>query len=190
MSTQEGAHDGERTSSSATALLLIDTQVDLLDGAYEEDAIVARIADLLGRARATGAPVIFMQHDGDAGDSLEPESDGWRIHPDIAPESGERVLRKRTSDSFFETPLDVELHALGVTRLAIVGLRSERCIDTTSRRATTLGYDVTLVSDAHTTCDNSVLTAAQIIAHHNETLDDYGTDDHVVILATAANVAF
>jgi nicotinamidase-related amidase len=57
-----------------------------------------------------------------------------------------------------------------VKKLAICGLQSEFCVDTTTRRALALGYPVILVSDAHSTMNNSVLSAAQITAHHNETL--------------------
>jgi len=59
----------------------------------------------------------------------------------------------------------------------ICGLQSEFCVDSTTRRALALGYPVTLVSDGHSTLDNGVLTAAQISAHHNQTLatlDSYG----------------
>jgi len=54
-------------------------------------------------------------------------------------------------------------------RLVICGLQSEYCVDTTTRRAFSLGYDITLVADGHSTCAGS-LTAAQKIAHHNEVL--------------------
>ena len=57
-------------------------------------------------------------------------------------------------------------------RLVICGFQSEFCVDTTTRRALALGYPVTLVADGHSTLDNSVLTAAQIAAHHNETLSN------------------
>lgn len=44
------------------------------------------------------------------------------------------------------------------------------CIDTTCRRAFSLGYKVTLVSDAHSTWNSQVITAQQIINHHNSVL--------------------
>ena len=44
------------------------------------------------------------------------------------------------------------------------------------RRATTCDYDVTLVSDAHTTEDNEILTAEQVIAYHNALLDGFRTE--------------
>jgi len=43
-------------------------------------------------------------------------------------------------------------------------------VDTTCRRAFSLGYQVTLVADAHSTWDDQACTAAQIVAHHNEVL--------------------
>jgi len=49
-----------------------------------------------------------------------------------------------------------------------------------------LGYRVALVSDGHTTFDNSTLSAKQIVAHHNLTLRNGG----FVELVEAESVAF
>lgn len=54
--------------------------------------------------------------------------------------------------------------------LVIVGMKTEYCVDTTCRAAADLGFEVVLVSDAHSTTDSAVLNATQIIAHHNATL--------------------
>ena len=47
----------------------------------------------------------------------------------------------------------------------------------TARRAVALGYDVVLASDAHTTTDNSFLSAQQSIAYYNLMLDGFGAED-------------
>ena len=59
---------------------------------------------------------------------------------------------------------------MGVGRLIIAGIQTEFCVDTTCRRAFSLGYDITLMSDGHSTWDTDVLPADTIIAHHNRTL--------------------
>jgi len=53
-----------------------------------------------------------------------------------------------------------------------------------------MGYDVTLVSDAHTTIDNKLLTAPQIIAHHNALLDGFDAGQHVITVTAAEKVTF
>jgi nicotinamidase-related amidase len=78
----------------------------------------------------------------------------------------------------------------GVTNLVVAGGMTEYCVDTTCRRATSLGYDVTLAGDAHLTRDNGVLTAANIIAHHNFVLDDFGAGDHVITVKPADEIIF
>ncbi|WP_437578615.1 isochorismatase family protein [Sorangium sp. So ce887] len=54
------------------------------------------------------------------------------------------------------------------------GCKTELCVDTTCRRAVTLGFGVTLAADAHGTSDSPALTAAAIVAHHNRLLDGFG----------------
>ncbi|HLY32519.1 MAG TPA: isochorismatase family protein [Ktedonobacterales bacterium] len=169
--------------SEKTALLVIDAQCGLVDESYPEELVVLEhIKGLLARARAAQAPVIYMQHAGGPGHPLAPETDPWRINALVAPQPGEPVLPKRASDSFFETPLQQELDARGVRRLIVTGAMTEFCVDTTCRRAASLGYDVTLVADAHSTGDSAGLTAAQKIAYHNETLAQLATDHPISVL--------
>ncbi len=184
--------------ASNTALLVIDVQVGLIDDpsdpAYNPQMVLANIAALLAKARATHTAVLFMQHDGDVyegeGLSLAPNSPGWQIHSEVAPLADEPVLRKRASDSFYQTPLQDELAARGIQHLVITGCKTEMCIDTTSRAAISRDYDVTLVADAHSTTDSEIMPSFQIVAHHNYTLDDFGTDEHVVVTKAASEVDF
>jgi nicotinamidase-related amidase len=77
------------------------------------------------------------------------------------------VVEKKTPDAFHETNLHDELGSRGIRDLVVAGLQTEYCVDTTCRRAFSLGYNVVLVRDAHSTWDGAVLSAAQIIEHHN-----------------------
>lgn len=183
-----------------TALLIIDVQnaivantgtpqrQPLIDAAL--DAVVGRLAALQQQARRAGAPVIMVQHDGGKGDPLAAGTEGWKIRKELAPLSGEPVVEKTSCDSFFDTDLTQQLSERAVTHLVIGGCQTQFCIDTTVRRAVSLGYDVTLIGDGHTTADRGGLTYEQIIAHHNATLDGFDAGRHVVQVKPAAAIAF
>ena len=177
---------------SRAALLIVDVQVGLVElmPAEIQASVLSRIGTLLAKARAAGTPVIYIQHDGAKGHPLETHTKGWEIHPLLKPANGEPVIRKRESDSFFETTLQRELEKRGIMHLIIAGGMTEYCMGTTCRRATCLGYDVTLASNAHLTRDNGVLTAANIIAHHNFVLDDFGAGDHVIKAKPTDKIVF
>lgn len=71
---------------------------------------------------------------------------------------------------FFNTNLDKELKKQEIKHLIITGIQSEVCVDTTTRRAFSMKYEVTLVTDSHSTWGSEELTAQQIINHHNQVL--------------------
>lgn len=174
------------------ALAVIDVQVGLvaLMPPNLQNQVLSNIAILLAKARSASTPVVFIQHDGPSGHPLEAESPPWDIHPAILPRSGEVVIRKKSSDSFFETGFAQELQKNGIGKLTIVGGMTEYCVDTTCRRAVSMGYDVTLVSDAHLTRDTPVLTASQIIAHHNLILDGFAAGKHAIKVAPTTQISF
>ncbi len=182
-----------------TALVVIDVQRGILNDSHlqrkEEttkalDETVVRIAGLIARARAASVPVIYVQHDGGPGHRLDPNGEGWALRPEITPAVGEVVIRKRASDSFFETHLEEELAARNITRLVIAGCMTQYCVDTTVRRAVSLGYDVVLAGDGHMTADSGALRFEQIIAHHNAVLDGFDAGNHEARVVTSADVTF
>ncbi|MBB4195009.1 nicotinamidase-related amidase [Rhizobium aethiopicum] len=182
------------------ALLIIDVQNAILSGkATPErqpevdsalDETVARLALLKERARQAGVPVVLVQHDGDSGHRLAVGTSGWALRREIAPQTGEVVVRKKSADSFFGTDLADRLQERSVTHLIVGGCMSQFCVDTTVRRAVSLGYDVTLVADGHTTGDTATLSFSEIVAHHNETLDGFDAGKAIVNVRPAADIAF
>ena len=182
-----------------TGFLIIDVQNAILTGRggvrqreadRALDDVVMRIAGLIRRAHAASVPVLYAQHDGPPGHRLEPDTPGWHLRPEIAPLDDEPVFRKRASDSFFETPLEDYLRDRGITRLVIAGCMTPWCVDTACRRAVSLGFDVVLVADGHTTVDAAGLTFEQIIAHHNTLLDGFDAGNHEVKVVPAADVSW
>ena len=155
-----------------SALLIIDVQQVLCSGesaAYEVERVIDRINLVSRRVRGSGGLVVVIQHETRNGE-MDYGSDGWQLAPSLETHDGDIFLRKTATDSFHRTELHNLLQARGITNLIICGLQSEFCVDTTTRRALALGYPVVLVSDGHSTIDNKALSAAQISAHHNETL--------------------
>ncbi len=156
-----------------SALVVIDVQRAMFmppTPAYRGAEVRANIAGLLRRARADKRPIVHVQHDGGAGDPLEHGTEGWHIHPDVAPLESEPLIAKRYCSAFQDTSLRALLEEADIRRLVIAGLQTEYCIDTTCRAAFALGYKVVLASDAHSTFDSPILPAGKIIAHHNQTL--------------------
>jgi nicotinamidase-related amidase len=86
-----------------------------------QSSVLSKIKTLLTKARASEIAVIFIQHDGPKGDPLETHTKGWGIRPSLNPVGGEPIVRKRESDSFFETELQGELGKRGVTNLIVAG---------------------------------------------------------------------
>lgn len=156
-----------------SALVVIDVQNDMFNEqnpAADGERLLETIAALIAKARAAGAAVIYVQHEEGEGGPLQRGTKAWEIHPAVAPAPGETVVHKRTPDSFHKTTLQDELGRIGANRLVLTGLQTEMCVDTTCRRAFSLGYDVVLAADAHGTWPSSGLSAQQIIRHHNQTL--------------------
>src|SRR5438067_13512505 len=150
-----------------TALLVIDVQNGVVKGAHERDAVVANVGSLVEKARREQIPVVWVQH---SDDGLARGSENWRIVPELTPSDAEPLVEKSYGDSFEDTTLETVLSSLGVGRLVVVGAESDACIRSTLHGALVRGYDVTLVSDAHTTGDQTAWGAPppeQVIAHTN-----------------------
>ena len=150
-----------------TALLVVDVQNGVVEGAHERDAVVANVGSLVERARREEVPVVWVQHNSDG---LPRGSDEWRIVPELSPAEAEPLVEKRYGDSFEETILESVLADLAVGRLVVVGAQTDECVRSTLHGALVRGYDATLVSDAHTTEDQTEWGAPPpdaVIAHTN-----------------------
>ena len=160
------------------ALIVIDMQFGVFESAiippvFRPDELLSNVRKLIAKARSASAPIIFVQHSGDSGHPLEHGIAGWHIHPAITPRDRDIVIQKHTPDSFHNTQLQSELESRHIRKLVVAGIQTEFCIDTTCRRAFSLGYEVTLAKDAHSTWDTELLSAQQIIAHHNNVLAEW-----------------
>jgi nicotinamidase-related amidase len=152
---------------SNTALLVIDMQVGVIAKAYGRNAVVRNVATMVAKARLERAPVIWVRH---SNKQLIKRSDAWQIVPELHPGDSEPLIEKIYGDAFEDTGLEANLSRLEVGRLVVVGAQSDACVRSTIHGAFVRGYDVTLVSDAHTTEDHSEWGAPppdKVIAHTN-----------------------
>ena len=107
-----------------TALLVIDVQNGVVEGAHERDAVVANIGSLVEKARQERVPVVWVQH---SDEDLAQGSDDWRIVPELAPGDAEPLVGKNYGDSFEDTTLETVLAGLG-RRAARHRRRADGCV--------------------------------------------------------------
>jgi nicotinamidase-related amidase len=153
------------------ALLVIDVQKDVVANALRTPEVVANINSLVSSARISGVPVIWVQH---SDDYLEKGSTGWEIVDELKPLANEVRIYKTHSSSFVETDLQAQLYSLGTKTLIITGAQTNYCVNATSNAGVELGYQVTLVSDAHTTEDSDTEKASDLIEGKNKSFAQIG----------------
>jgi nicotinamidase-related amidase len=141
---------------SDAALVVMDAQRAMLEGPDalpNAEIMIARLRTAIDLARRSDRLVVFVQNDGPPGSVDEPDSIGWELFFDPLPEDW--VVRKTTPDVFDSNPaLAAELAAAGITRLVVVGMQSEYCVQETSLGAVDAGFDVQVPSALHATFDD------------------------------------
>jgi nicotinamidase-related amidase len=151
------------------ALLVVDMQQGLLLGMpkHQLPGVVQRINRLAARVRQRGGSVIFIRHEGPAGDAFEPGSTGWQFLRDLDVVPGDRVVSKTLNDPFAGTSLHAALAGLGRPRVLVTGWATDLCVDACVRSAVAVGFDVVAVADCHTVSDRPHLRAEDVITHHH-----------------------
>lgn len=150
-------------------LLIVDVQVGVMKDAWEAPRIIGNVARAVERARAQEVPVIWVQH---SDQHLPNGSAGWQWVPELTPAPGEPRVHKYFNSAFEDTELEDELARLGATRIVLAGAATNWCIRATAYGALERGYDLTLVSDAHTTesmdlDDGTRIDAADVVKELN-----------------------
>lgn len=142
----------EKQPIEASALLVIDVQDSFrLDEARwatrSNPAFEGNVTRLIEAYRAAELPVIWILHqDGD--EMFRAGTPYLRLQPFLDRREDEPLLLKDTRNAFTSTNLADVLAERGVRRLAITGIQTEQCCETTARVAGDLGYDVDFVTDA------------------------------------------
>jgi nicotinamidase-related amidase len=133
-----------------SALLVIDAQDSFRTAPHWErrsnPAFERNVAALVRAHRAAGLPVIFVMHTSGKAE-FSPGHPLFRLMDFLAPRPDEPVIVKTTRNCFTSTNLQPWLLARGVRRVAITGIQTEQCCETTARVAADLGFAVDFVMD-------------------------------------------
>lgn len=174
-----------------TALLVIDPQNVILRDAHRREETISKISEVIQQARRGSVPVIWVQH---SDEEIVASTDDWKFVSELDPAPSERLVEKHFRSAFVETNLHELLQGIGVGHVVICGAESNNCIRHTSHSALELGYDVTLVRDAHTTTsfewDGLVVDAARVIDEQNTNLMSYRLPGRFSKVVAAAELAF
>lgn len=157
---------------SATALLVVDVQ----QGLFQKSTPVYRAADLIHNiqilvdaAHRAHVPVVYIQHNDK--NSLAKDTPAWQLHPEMSPAENDLRVDKQHSNAFEETPLDDLLKARGVNHVVVTGLVTHGCVKNTCLGALERGYQVMLVSDAHSSFSDK---AAELVVKWHDHLSKEG----------------
>ncbi len=143
--------------SANAALIAIDVQMGMDDadqGPRCNPDAENVMAALLAAWRATGRPVIIVQHDSQAATGhFRPGTPGHALKPEVLPIDDEPVYRKKENSAFIGTTLEADLRARGIGTLVMMGMVTEHCVSTTVRMAGNLGFTCYVIADATASFD-------------------------------------
>lgn len=144
------------------ALVIVDFQKAIDDpkwGRRNNPQAEARAVELLRAWRATGRPVVHVQHlSRDPDSPYRPGQPGCDFKEALRPGPGEILVQKHTNNAFVDTGLEAALRDRGVTLVVVAGVLLHNSVDATVRMAANLGFTTWLVADATASVDVVDLT--------------------------------
>jgi nicotinamidase-related amidase len=149
------------------ALIVIDVQESFRARPLWETISDPKIAEQANRlvqlARRAGDLVVWVLHsEPGSGDVFDPALGHVRLIDGLERAAGEPLIHKTSHNAFTTTNLQQLLTEHGIRELTVCGIRTEQCVETTTRVASDFGYQVTFVTDA---------TATNPIAHRDAPAD-------------------
>ena len=159
-------------SSRPIALVVVDVQKGLDEALYwgprDNPDCERNISTLIDAWRKSGQPVVFVRHDStEAASPLRPCAPGNAFKECIVGTPDLLVAKSVNSAFFGEPSLDDWLRERGIGDIAICGITTNHCCETTARMAGNMGYRVFFVLDAThafdmTAVDGSLIPATEV----------------------------
>ena len=134
------------------ALIVVDVQQGFDDpvwGKRNNPGCEGNIAALIEAWRAQGQPVVFVRHDSpESGSPFTPGQPGNDLHEMLTGEPDFFVSKGVNSSFHGEPDLAEWLRGKGIERVAVCGIQTNMCCETTARVAANLGFEMDFVLDA------------------------------------------
>ncbi len=148
--------------ANSTALVVIDVQKGFDDEAHwgprNNPNCESNIGLLLAAWRKQGWPVVFVRHDSTSLNSPLRAGTKGNEFKDVIRGKPDLLVSKSVHSAFFGDPdLHSWLSQQGINAVAICGIQTNMCCETTARMASDMGYEVLFVIDATHTFDLSGL---------------------------------
>ena len=164
---------------NSPALLVIDMQLVAFDGAVtppvnDGTRVLQNVADLIKICRSKNVPVVYLQTCAISGTPYAEDVHGWEIHPLVAPEPHDTIVKKVLSSGFENTHLDEVLKSISASLLITCGIWSEFCLTATSLDGAKLGYDILIASECHGTVAENLEKALLASETQNQLLAGEG----------------
>lgn len=151
------------------ALIVIDVQEGFFSEkdypVYNEKILINNINLLIDHFREQNKPIIFIRH---IDEDLIKGTKLWDIYSKVHSKPEDIYIDKTTPNSFYKTNLLNVLKQNSIDTIVICGLQTEYCIDATCKSAFGKEIPAILVSDGHSTYDNSFMKADKIVGYHNK----------------------
>lgn len=171
---------------SSTALIVVDVQKGFDDAEYwgprNNGDCEANVGKLIGAWRDHGWPVVYVRHSSENPSSpLRQGTPGFEFK-DVVTGDPDLLITKSVHSAFHgDTDLDEWLKQHEISGVAVCGIQTNMCCETTARVASDLGYEMIFVLDATHTFDvvtptRKVYRAREIARYTAVTLEaDFGS---------------
>jgi nicotinamidase-related amidase len=131
-----------------TALLIVDIQNFYFPGdgpgLVNAEAASLNAKEILGIFREKNQLVVHVRHKSDK---------GFEIHKNVEPLSDEKVITKEEVNSFQNTDLLEYLKTNNISRLVIIGMQTQMCLEAAVRAGNDFGFECIVIHDACATRD-------------------------------------
>jgi nicotinamidase-related amidase len=156
--------DTDRIDPARTALLVMDYQNGIIDRVAAGEDLMARAAQTIELVRARGGQIGYVRvgfADGQAPTGtmgqrigadaartmFHADAPGTQIHPAVAPQDGDIVVRKTRVGPFGTTDLDAQLRERGIDTLLLAGISTSGVVLSAVRDGHDRDYRLVVISD-------------------------------------------